>query len=51
MKKLKTLLVTGARGTVGSYVTGLAEASGYRVIATDMSRAGVGGVASHRERR
>ena len=38
MKKLKTLLVTGARGTVGSYVTGLAEASGYRVIATDMSR-------------
>jgi len=41
MKTLKTLLVTGARGTVGSYVTGLAEASGYRVIATDMSRAGV----------
>ncbi|MCA9574773.1 MAG: NAD-dependent epimerase/dehydratase family protein [Polyangiales bacterium] len=38
---MKTLLVTGAKGTVGSYVTGLAEASGYRVIATDMSRAGV----------
>lgn len=38
---MKTLLVTGAKGTVGSYVTGLAEASGFRVIATDITRSGV----------
>ena len=37
---MKTLLVTGAKGTVGSYVTGLAEASGFRVIATDITRSG-----------
>lgn len=38
---MKTVLVTGARGSVGSYVVGLAEASGYRVIATDITAAGV----------
>ena len=39
--KSKTLLVTGARGTVGHYVVGLAEAAGYRVIASDISAKGV----------
>lgn len=38
---MKTLLVTGAAGTVGGYVVGLAEAAGYRVIATDLHAAGV----------
>lgn len=41
MKKGKTLLVTGALGTVGSYVVGLAEAAGYRVIASDLTTAGL----------
>ena len=37
----ETVLVTGARGTVGNYVVGLAEAAGYRVIANDLTAAGV----------
>lgn len=37
----ETVLVTGARGTVGNYVVGLAEAAGYRVIANDLTGAGV----------
>jgi 2-alkyl-3-oxoalkanoate reductase len=36
-----TLLVTGAAGTVGNYVVSLAEAAGYRVIASDLRPAGV----------
>ena len=39
--QMKTLLVTGARGTVGNYVVALAEAAGFRVIASDLSSAGV----------
>lgn len=39
--KRETVLVTGARGTVGSYVVALAEAAGYRVIASDVTAAGV----------
>lgn len=38
---LKTVLVTGARGTVGNYVVSLAESSGYRVIASDIDPRGV----------
>ncbi len=38
---MKTILVTGARGTVGSYVVGLADAVGYRVIATDLTERGI----------
>ena len=38
---MNTILVTGARGTVGSYVVALAEASGYRVVASDLSSRGV----------
>ena len=38
---MDTVLVTGAAGTVGNYVVGLAEASGFRVIATDLSASGV----------
>lgn len=38
---IETVLVTGARGTVGNYVVGLAEAAGYRVIANDLTSAGV----------
>ena len=38
---MKTVLVTGAAGTVGNYVAGLAEAAGYRVIATDLVSSGV----------
>jgi nucleoside-diphosphate-sugar epimerase len=34
---VKTVLVTGAAGTVGNYVVGLAEALGYRVVASDKS--------------
>jgi len=34
--KRKTVLVTGAAGTVGTYVVALADAAGYRVIATDL---------------
>jgi nucleoside-diphosphate-sugar epimerase len=37
----RTVLVTGSAGTVGSYVTSLAEAAGYRVIATDANGRGV----------
>ncbi len=39
--KRKTLLVTGARGTVGNYVVALAEAAGYRVIASDLDARGI----------
>ncbi len=41
MASIKTLLVTGARGTVGNYVIALAEAAGYRVIASDKNSRGV----------
>ena len=37
----ETVLVTGAAGTVGNYVVGLAEASGYRVIASDLHPKGI----------
>lgn len=37
----ETVLVTGAAGTVGNYVIPLAEAAGYRVIATDLTARGV----------
>ncbi|GAB4209872.1 MAG: hypothetical protein OHK0013_29800 [Sandaracinaceae bacterium] len=38
---MQTVLVTGAAGTVGNYVVSLAEAAGYRVIATDLSAKGI----------
>ncbi len=38
---MKTILVTGARGTVGNYVVGLAEAAGYRVIVSDVEQRGL----------
>lgn len=38
---MQTVLVTGAAGTVGNYVIGLAEAAGYRVIANDLYAKGV----------
>lgn len=38
---METVLVTGAAGTVGNYVVGVAEAAGYRVIASDLRAAGV----------
>ncbi len=38
---METLLVTGAAGTVGNYVASLAEAAGYRVIATDRVSTGL----------
>lgn len=38
---MKTILVTGAAGTVGSVVVALAEAAGFRVIATDLKAADV----------
>jgi nucleoside-diphosphate-sugar epimerase len=38
---MQTVLVTGAAGTVGNYVVSLAEAAGYRVIATDVSAKGI----------
>ena len=38
---MQTVLVTGAAGTVGNYVVSLAEAAGYRVIATDTSAKGI----------
>lgn len=38
---METVLVTGAGGTVGNYVVGLAEAAGYRVIVTDLSAKGL----------
>ena len=37
----QTVLVTGARGTVGNYVVALAEAAGYRVIASDLTARGI----------
>jgi nucleoside-diphosphate-sugar epimerase len=36
-----TVLVTGAAGTVGNYVVPLAEAAGYRVVASDITAKGV----------
>lgn len=36
-----TVLVTGAAGTVGHYAIALAEAAGYRVIASDLTAKGV----------
>jgi UDP-glucose 4-epimerase len=38
---VQTVLVTGAAGTVGHYAVALAEAAGYRVIATDRLARGV----------
>ena len=38
---MKTLLVTGAAGSVGNYVVGLAESQGYRVVATDRRAKGL----------
>lgn len=38
---MQTVLVTGAAGTVGNYAVSLAEAAGYRVIASDLSPKGV----------
>jgi nucleoside-diphosphate-sugar epimerase len=38
---METVLVTGARGTVGHHVVALAEAAGYRVVASDLTAAGV----------
>lgn len=38
---METVLVTGAAGTVGNYVVGLAEAAGFRVIATDLLPQGI----------
>jgi len=38
---METLLVTGAAGTVGNYVVSLAEAAGYRVIASDRVASGI----------
>ncbi|MFN9811476.1 MAG: NAD-dependent epimerase/dehydratase family protein [Deltaproteobacteria bacterium] len=38
---MQTVLVTGAAGTVGNYVVSLAEAAGYRVVATDVSAKGI----------
>lgn len=40
-KGMRTVLVTGAAGTVGNYVIPLAEAAGYRVIASDLTAKGV----------
>jgi nucleoside-diphosphate-sugar epimerase len=37
----ETVLVTGAAGTVGNYVIPLAEAAGFRVIASDLTPKGV----------
>lgn len=38
---METVLVTGAAGTIGNHVVGLAEAAGYRVVATDLSAKGI----------
>jgi nucleoside-diphosphate-sugar epimerase len=38
---VSTILVTGAKGTVGSYVVGLAEAAGHRVIVSDRDPRGL----------
>lgn len=40
-RSMSTILVTGAAGTVGNYVVGLAEAAGHKIIATDLRAAGV----------
>jgi len=40
-RRKETILVTGAAGTVGNYVVGLAEAAGFRVLASDRTSAGV----------
>ena len=40
-KRNETVLVTGAAGTVGNYVVGLAEAAGFRVVANDRSATGI----------
>lgn len=37
----QTVLVTGAAGTVGNYVVGLAEAAGHRVVASDLHPKGI----------
>lgn len=38
---MSTILVTGARGTVGTYTIGLAEAEGHRVIVSDRDHRGL----------
>ncbi len=38
---METVLVTGAAGTVGNYVVGLAEAAGYAVVACDVNARGL----------
>jgi len=38
---VETVLVTGAAGTVGNYVLGLAEAAGYTVVASDLNARGL----------
>lgn len=38
---MSTILVTGARGTVGTYTVGLAEAAGHRVIVSDLDSRGL----------
>ncbi len=38
---METVLVTGAAGTVGNYVVGLAEAAGYTVVASDINALGL----------
>ncbi len=39
--RVETVLVTGAAGTVGNYVVGLAEAAGYAVVANDLNARGL----------
>jgi nucleoside-diphosphate-sugar epimerase len=38
---VETVLVTGAAGTVGNYVVGLAEAAGFAVVANDINARGL----------
>ncbi len=38
---MASVLVTGAAGTVGNYVIGLAEAAGHRVVASDLHPKGI----------
>lgn len=38
---MKTILVTGAMGTIGSYAVGLAEAAGHRVVVSDRELRGL----------
>ncbi len=40
-RAVETVLVTGAAGTVGNYVVGLAEAAGYSVVASDVNGHGL----------